>query len=164
MSIQTDGDANITPAARAAAANMRGGIPSANPIDTPTVNATLAPRMRVIENILTNDSAPKRTHNTVPPVDANHPFKVQRVNPQASLSSSNNVAPTPETFSRMTLHQQQAFHRMSAYGTSGYKADSYTEQMMDLSNPFAPLPRDVAGYNVTRDDNSSSDNKIASTQ
>jgi hypothetical protein len=29
---------------------------------------------------------------------------------------------------------------------------------MDTSNPFAPLPRDVVGYNIMRDDNSSSDN------
>jgi hypothetical protein len=44
MSIQIDGDADSTPAARAAYdMRMRGCIPTANPIDIPTVNATPEP-------------------------------------------------------------------------------------------------------------------------
>ncbi len=63
ISIQMNGDTNMTPAARAAAANMRGGIPSANPIDTPTVNATPAPRLRMVQNKLDNEP-PRLAHNT----------------------------------------------------------------------------------------------------
>jgi hypothetical protein len=63
MSIQTDGDTNMTTTARAAAANMRGGTPSANPVETPTVNATPAPRLRMVQNILDNEPS-RPTHNT----------------------------------------------------------------------------------------------------
>ncbi len=61
--MQIDGDTNSTPAVRTAP-DMRGGIPSATAIDTPTVVATPAMRLRMVQNILPNDSATKRTHNT----------------------------------------------------------------------------------------------------
>jgi hypothetical protein len=128
--------------------DLRGCIPSANEIDIRTVAANRAISLRMIQNILPNDSALKRTHNTVPPGHVVHPSKVQKPNPQASLNSSNDVA-----------HQQDTFNRMSAYGSPGYMANSYiNEPTMDTSHPFAELPRDVVGYTVWRDDNSSSDN------
>jgi hypothetical protein len=92
-SIQMDGDANSTPAVRAAASNMRGGIPSANPIDAPTVTATPAPRLRMVQNLLTDDQASRLAHNTSVHVGHTvHPSKVQKVNHQASLNSSSNAA------------------------------------------------------------------------
>jgi hypothetical protein len=94
MSIQIDGDANSTPAVRTAP-DMRGGIPSANPIDTTTVAATPTPRLRMVQNLLTNDQASKRTHNTsVHTGHTVHPSKVQKMNPQANLNASSGVSPT----------------------------------------------------------------------
>ncbi len=62
--------------------NLRGCIPSANEIDTPTVVAKPAMRLRMVQNILTNDSAPKRTHSTtVSPGHTVHPSKVPKQNP-----------------------------------------------------------------------------------
>ena len=58
------------------AIDMHGVIPSANEIATPTVEATLAPRLRVIQTIQQNDVAPKRTHNTVPLEHNVQPTKV----------------------------------------------------------------------------------------
>ena len=47
------------------APDMRGGIPSANAIDTPTVTATPAMRLRMVQNIQQqNESANKRAHDT----------------------------------------------------------------------------------------------------
>jgi hypothetical protein len=110
--------------------------------------ATPAVRLRIIENILPNDIALKRTHSTVPPGLTVQPSKVQKPNPQASLNSSNNVAPTPG-------------YRANSYdpATPGYMANSYIDEpTTDTSHPFAELPRDVVKYNLWRDDNSSSDN------
>jgi hypothetical protein len=123
------GDANTAPAVRTApdTRDLRGCIPSANEIDTPTVAANRAISLRMIQNILPNDIALKRTHNTVPPGHIVHPSKVQKPNPQASLNTSNNVASTQDTF-----------NRMSAHGSQGYMANSYvTEPTMDTSHPFA---------------------------
>jgi hypothetical protein len=48
---------------------------------------------------------------------------------------------------------------MSARGAQVHMANTYvTEPPIDTSNPFAPLGKNVVGYNVMRDDNSSSDN------
>jgi hypothetical protein len=149
MGMQIDGDANSTPAVRTAP-DMRGGIPSANTIDTLTVAATPAMRLRMAQNILPNDSATKRTHNTtVPPGHTIHPSKVQKQNPQANLNTnSNSAAPTQNTFTEM-----------SAQGAYVHTTSSYiTDPPMDMSNPFAPIGQSVVGYNVMRDDNSSSDN------
>jgi hypothetical protein len=44
--------------------DLRGCIPTANEIDTPTVAATPTMRLRMVQNILPNDSAPKLTHST----------------------------------------------------------------------------------------------------
>jgi hypothetical protein len=111
------GYANNAPAVRTApdTRELRGCIPSANEIDTPTVVANPAMRSRMIQNILPNDSAPKRMHNTtVPPGHTVHPSKVQKPNPQIT------------------------FNRMSAQGAQGYMANSYvTEPPMDTSHPFA---------------------------
>jgi hypothetical protein len=135
------------------ATDMHGVIPSANEIVIPTVVANPAMRLRMVQNILPNDIAPKRTHSTVPLGHNVQPTKVPKPNPQASLSTSSQAAPAPEPFSRMTLHQQ------NAYLTPGYRANSYDyETPMDDSNPFSPLPRQVVKYNVYRDNNSSSDN------
>jgi hypothetical protein len=63
MRMQLDGDANSTPAV-ITAPDMRGGIPTANAIDTPTVGATPAMRLSMIQTIQdTNDSATKRARN-----------------------------------------------------------------------------------------------------
>ena len=129
--------------------DLRGCIPSANEIDIPTVVAKPAMRLRMVQNILTNDSAPKRTHSTtVPPGHTVHPSKVPRPNPQASLNPSSNAAST-----------QNTFKGMSAHGAQVHMANSYVnEPPMDTSHPLAELPRDVVPYNIWRDDNSSSDN------
>jgi hypothetical protein len=102
--------------------DLRGGIPSANEIATPTVEATLATRFRMIQTIQQNEGAPKRTHSTtVPPGHTVHPTKVPKPNPQASLSTSSHAAPT---------------------NTPGYRASSYEDETpMDDSYPFSPLPR-----------------------
>ncbi len=76
------------------ATDMHGVIPSANEIDTPTVAATLAKRLRLIQTIQQNDCAPKRTHNTVPLGHDVQPTKVPKPNPQASLNTSSQTAPT----------------------------------------------------------------------
>ncbi len=146
--MQIDGDTNSTPAVRTAT-DMRGGIPSATVIDTPTVVATPAMRLRMVQNILPNDSATKRTHNTtVPSGHTVHPYKVPKPNPQASLNPSSNAASTQNTFTGMATP-----------GFYVHTPNSYvTEPPMDTSHPFAPLPRNIVGYNVMRDDNSSSDN------
>ena len=66
-----------------------GDIPTATPIDTPTVGATPAMRLRMIQTIQqSNDSATKRTHNnTVPTGHTVHPSKVQRMSSQGNLST-----------------------------------------------------------------------------
>jgi hypothetical protein len=124
-----DEDANGTSAVRTAP-DMRGGISSANAIDTPTVAATPAMRLRMVQNLLSNDSATKRTHNTtVPPGHTVHPSKVQNSNPQANLSPSSNAAST-----------QNTFNGMSAQGAQVHMTNSHvTEPPMDTSHPFAPL-------------------------
>jgi hypothetical protein len=106
-------------------------------------------RLRMVQNIQPNDSATKRTHNTtVPAGHTVHPSKVPKPNPQANLSSSSIAAPTQSTFTGM-----------SAQGAYVHTASSYvTEPPMDMSNSFAPIERGIMGYNVMRDDNSSSDN------
>ena len=122
------------------APDMRGGIPTATAIDTPTVNATATKHLRMVVNILdSNDSATKRTHNnTVPLGHKVHPSKVPKMNPQANLNT---------------------FNGMSAQGAQVHMANTHvTEPPMDTSNPFAPLGQNIVGYNVMRDDNSSSDN------
>ena len=80
LRMQIDGDANSTPAVMTAP-GMRGGIPTANAIDTPTVVATAAVRLRMIQTIQqSNDSATKRTHNTtVPPGNIVHSSKVEKL-------------------------------------------------------------------------------------
>ncbi len=141
--MQIDGDANSTPAVKTAP-DMRGGIPSANAIDTPTVVAIPAMRLRMVQNILTNDSATKQS---VPPGHTVHPFKVPKPNPQANLSPSSNAASAQSTFTGM---ETQGFyvHTPSSY---------VTDPPMDMSSPFAPIGRSIVGYNVTREDNSYSD-------
>ncbi len=100
---------------------MHGVIPSANEIDTPTVAATLATRLRMIQTIQQNDGAPRRTHNTVPLGHNVQPTKVPKPNPQANLNTSSQAAST---------------------NTPGYRASSYEDETpMDDSNPFSPLPR-----------------------
>jgi hypothetical protein len=48
---------------------------------------------------------------------------------------------------------------MSAQGAQVHMANTHvTEPPMDTTNPFAPLGRNIMGYNVMRDDSSSSDN------
>ncbi len=93
----------------------------------------------MVVNILdSNDSATKRTHNnTVPLGHKVHPSKVPRTNPQGNLNT---------------------FKGMSAQGAQVHMAITHvTEPPMDISNPFAPLGRNIVGYNVMRDDNSSND-------
>ena len=128
-SIPMGTDANSTSAARAAASTMhggfymRGGIPSANPIDTPTVNATLAPRIRMVQNILDNEP-PRPMHNTSAHVGHTvHPSKVQRLNPQVNLNTSSTAADPPNTF----------------IGMSTYNAYVRDAPIGELDNPFAPL-------------------------
>jgi len=141
-SIPMSGDTNMSPAARAAAANMRGGIPSANPIDTPTVNATPAPRLRMVQNILDNEP-PRPMHNANAQIGHSvHPSKVQRLNPQVNLNTSSTAADPPTTFLGM-----------STYNT--YVRDA---PIGELQNPFAPLRQGNVGYNLTRDIDMSSDN------
>jgi hypothetical protein len=115
------------------APDMRGGLPTATAIDTPTVNATATRHLRQIVNILdTNDSATKRTHNhTVPLGHKVHPSKVQRTNTQGNLNT---------------------FNGMSAQGARVHMANTHVTEL-----PM-PLGRDIVGYHVMRDDNSSSDN------
>ena len=138
----------MSPAARAAAANMRGGIPSANPIDTPTVNATPAPRLRMVQNILDNEP-PRPMHNASAHVGHTvHPSKVQRLNPQVNLNTSSTAADPPTTFLGM-----------STYNT--YVRDA---PIGELQNPFAPLRQGNVGYNLTRDIDMSSDNTSRSHQ
>jgi hypothetical protein len=109
--------------------DLRGCIPSANEIATPTVEAVPAPRFRVIQTIQQNDSALKRTHINVPLGHNVQPPKVPKPNPKVSMH------------------------------TYDYHTNSYDfETEMDTTNPYAPLPRQVVKYDVTRDDNSSSDN------
>ncbi len=86
-------------------------------------------------------------YTTVPPGHTVHPSKVQKPNPQASLSTSSNAAST-----------QNTFNGMSAQGAQIHMANYVTEPSMDTSQPFASLPRNIVGYNVMREDNSSSDN------
>jgi hypothetical protein len=90
------------------ATDMHGVIPSANEIDTPTVAATLATRLRMIQTIQQNDGAPKRTHNTVPLGHNVQPTKVPKPNPQASLQ--------PNCFSSLP---QRAAHGMRCSSTFG---------------------------------------------
>ena len=123
------------------APDMRGGIPSANAIDTPTVTATPAMRLRMVQNIQQrNESANKRAHDTtVPPGHAVPLSKVPKPNP------SSNAAPSQDG--------------MTAQGAQVHVANSYaTEPAMDTSHPFAALPRPVVGYNIMRDNDSTSDN------
>ncbi len=137
--MQLDEGAN-SPSAVVTAPDMRGGIPTTTAIDTPTVNATAIRHLRQIVNILdSNDSATKRTHNyTVPLGRKVHPSKVPRTNTQGNLST---------------------FNGMSAQGAQVHMANTHvTEPPMDTSNPFAPLGQNIVGYNIMRDDNSSSDN------
>ena len=62
--------------------DLRGCIPTANEIDIPTVVAKPTMRLRMVQNILPNDSAHKRTHSTtVPPGHTVHPSKVPKQNP-----------------------------------------------------------------------------------
>jgi hypothetical protein len=139
-------DANDASAVRTAP-DMRGGIPSANAIDTPTVTATPAMRLRMVQTIQQqNESANKRAHDTtVSPEHRVHPSKVPKPNPQANLNPSSNAAPSQDG--------------MTAQGAQVHVAYSYvTDPPMDMSHPFAALPRAVVGYNVIRDNNSSSDN------
>ncbi len=49
--MQLDGGANSPPAV-VTAPDMRGGIPTATAIDTPTVDATTTARLRMVPNIL----------------------------------------------------------------------------------------------------------------
>ncbi len=133
--MQLDGGSNSPPAV-VTAPDMRGGIPTATAIDTPTVNATATKHLRMVVNILdSNDSATKRTHNnTVPLGHKVHPSKVPRTNPQGNLNT---------------------FNGMSAQGAQVHMANAHvTEPPMDTSNPFAPLGQNIVGYNVMRDDNS----------
>jgi hypothetical protein len=142
MSIQTDGDANMTPAARAAAANMRGGIPSANPVETPIVNATPAPRLKMVQNILDNESS-RLAHSTSAHIGHTvHPSKVQKLNPQANLNTSSTTATSPNTFTGMSTYN--AYVRDAPIG--------------ELQNPFAPLRQGSVGYNLTRDVDTSNNN------
>ena len=48
------------------------------------------------------------------------------------------------------------FNGMSAQGAQVHMSN--VEPPMDTTNPFSPLPRGFVGYNIMRDDNSSSDN------
>jgi hypothetical protein len=91
--MQLDGGTN-NPSAVVTAPDMRGGIPTATAIDTPTVNATATRHLRQIVNILdSNDSATKRTHNyTVPLGHKVHPSKVPRTNTQGNLSTFNGMS------------------------------------------------------------------------
>ncbi len=137
--MQLDGDANSPPAVMTAP-DMRGGIPTATAIDTPTVGATLAMRLSRVKTIQdVNDGATKRTHNNTVPLGYKvHPSKVPKTNPQANLNT---------------------FNGMSAQGAQVHMANTHvTEPPMDTPNPFAPLGQNIVGYNVMRDDNSSSDN------
>jgi hypothetical protein len=86
MRMQLDGDANSTPAVMTAP-DMRGGIPTANAIDTPTVDATPVMRLCMIQTIQqSSDNATKRTHNTTVPLGHTvHPSKVHKPNLQANL-------------------------------------------------------------------------------
>ena len=94
----------MTPAARAALADMRGGIPSANPVDTPTVSATPNPRPRIIQNILGNEP-PRLAHNTSARVGHGvHPSKVPKLNPQVNLNTSSTAANPPNTFTGMSTY------------------------------------------------------------
>jgi hypothetical protein len=149
MRMHIDGDANSTPAVMTAP-DMRGGIPTANAIDTPTVDATPSMRLRMIQTIQQwNDSATKRAHNTTVPLGHTvHPSKVQKPNPQVNLNPSSNATLT-----------QSTFNGMSAQGAQVHMANSHvTEPPMDTSHPCAPLGQNIVGYNVMREDNSSSDN------
>jgi hypothetical protein len=149
MRMQLDGDANSTPAVMTAP-DMRGGIPTASAMDTTTVNATSVMRLRMIQTIQeSNESATKRTHNTTVPLGHRvHPSKVQKPNPQANLNLSSNDTLT-----------QNTFNGMSAQGAQVHMANTHvTEPPMDTSNPFAPLGQNIVGYNVMREDNSSSQN------
>ncbi len=81
-------------------------------------------------------SVTKRTHNnTVPLEHMVHPSKVPKMNPQGNLNT---------------------FNGMPAQGVQVHMANTH-EPPMDTSNPFAPLGRDIVGYNIMRDDNSSGD-------
>ena len=106
--MQLDDGANTAPV---------GGIPTATPIDTPTVGATPTMRLRMIQTIQqSNDSATKRTHsNTVPTGHTVQPSKVQRMSSQGNLST---------------------FTGMSAHGAQVHMSN--VEPPMDTSNPFAP--------------------------
>jgi hypothetical protein len=140
-----------------ATATDANGIPTASPVDQgqmqqniPTVSAM---RMRMVQNLLpndaTNDSASKRTHNvTVHTGHTFHASKVQKINPQANLNTNSSAAPAQNTFTGM-----------SSYGAYVHKTSSYfTDPQMDMSSPFAPIGRNIVGYNVMRGNDSSSDN------
>ncbi len=91
--MQLDGDVNGTPAV-GIASDMRGGIPTATVVDTPTVGATLAMRLSMVQTIIqdANDGAIKRAHNTnVSLGHMVHPSKVPKLNPQANLNPSSNA-------------------------------------------------------------------------
>jgi len=121
----------------ATAPDTSGSFTTAIATDTHTVNAFATGHLQQATNIHDmNDSATKRAHNnTVPSGHTAHPSKVQRMSSQGNLST---------------------FTGMSAQGAQVHMSN--VEPPMDTSNPFAPLPRDVVGYNIMRDDNSSSDN------
>jgi hypothetical protein len=62
-------------------------------------------------------------------------------------------------FREPTLGNLNTFNGMSAQGAQVHMANTHvTEPPMDSSNPFAPLGQNFVGYNVMRDDNSSSNN------
>jgi hypothetical protein len=132
--IDEGADSSLTDAT---APDMSGSFTTAIATDTHTVNAFATRHLQQATNIHdTNDSATKRTHNnTVPTGHTVQPSKVQRMSSQGNLST---------------------FTGMSAQGAQVHTSN--VEPPMDTSNPFAPLPRDVVGYNIMRDDNSSSDN------
>ncbi len=88
-------------------------------------------------------------HNTTVPLGHRvHPPKVQKPNPQANLNTSSNATLTQNTFNGMSAQDAQV-----------HMANSHvTEPPMDTSHSFAPLGQNIVGYNVMREDNSSSDN------
>ncbi len=59
-----------------------------------------------------------------------------------------NTAPTQNTLTRMSS-QGAYVHTTSSY---------FTDPQMDMSSPFAPIGRNIVGYNVMRGNDSSSDN------
>ncbi len=112
-------------------------------------NASVAPKGRAnkaVQNIAPNESATKRSHNTIVHTGhITHPSKSQRVAPAVEPLPSNNAPRVASTFGDMTPQIMQA-HKTSAYYID--KNDDKT-RVMEGDTPFSPIGRAKTSYDIS---------------